>query len=67
MTSYKSNWFILLLLCTSVPFVLCFDRFDCGSSQVKREPVDLVMNDYDIKLCQRIAMNVVNHLGIVKK
>ena len=27
-TSYGSNWFTLLLLCTSAPLVLCCDRFD---------------------------------------
>ena len=45
----------------------CCDLFDRGTSLVKREPVHLVMDDYDIKLCQRIVMNVVNHLRIVKK
>ena len=30
------------------------DRFDRGSSQAKREPVDLVMKDYDVSLRQRI-------------
>ena len=28
-------------------------HLDHGSSQVKREPVDLVMEDYDVSLCQR--------------
>ena len=55
MMSYSSNWFTLLLLCTSAPLVLCCDRFDSGSKQVKREPVDLVTpEDYDVSLCQRI-------------
>ena len=54
MTSYSINWFTLLLLCTSAPLVLCCDRFDHGSRQVKRELVDLVMEDYDVSLCQRM-------------
>ena len=55
MTSYSSNWFMLLLLCSSTPLVLCCDQFDHGSRQVKRELVDLVTGDYDASLCQRIA------------
>ena len=55
MTSYSSNWFTLLLLCTSAPLVLCCDRFDRSSRQVKREPMDLVTEDYDVLLCQRIG------------
>ena len=51
-TSYSSNWFMLLLLCTSALLVLYGDRFDRGSSQAKHEPVDLVMEDYDVSLCQ---------------
>ena len=47
-----SNWFTLLLLYNSAPLVLCCDRFDHGSSQVKREPVELVTEDYDVSLCQ---------------
>ena len=39
MTSYSSNCFTLLLLCTSTPLVLCGDRLDCGSRQIKRELV----------------------------
>ena len=35
--------------------VLYCDRFDRGSRQAKREPVDLVTEDYDVLLCQRIA------------
>ena len=56
MTSYSSNWFTLLLLhvCTSTPLVLCCDQFDRGSRQVKQEPIDLVTDDYDVTLCQRI-------------
>ena len=54
MTSYSGYWFMLLLLCTSAPLVLCCDQFDHGSSQVKCEPVDLVTEDYDVSLCQRI-------------
>ena len=49
--------FTLLLLCTSAPLVLCCDRFDHGSRQVRREPVDLVMMDYDTSLCQQISVN----------
>ena len=52
--SYSSNWIMLLLLCTSAPLVLCCDRFDRGSRQVKRDPVDLVTEDYDITLRWRI-------------
>ena len=40
MTSYSSNWFTLLLLCTSAPLVLCCDRFDHCSRRAKREPVE---------------------------
>ena len=47
----SSKWIVLLLLCTSVPLVLCCDQFDCGSRQVKHSPVDLVMEDYGIILC----------------
>ena len=50
MTSYISNWFTLMLLCTSTPLVLCCDRFVCG----KHEPVALVIENYDISLCQQI-------------
>ena len=46
--SYSSNWFTLLLLCTSAPLVLCCDQFDRGSRQVKRETVDLITEDYDV-------------------
>ena len=56
MMSYSSNWFTLLLLCTSAPLVLCCDRFDNGSRQVKRDQVDLVTEDYDVSLCQRIVI-----------
>ena len=54
MMSYSSNWFMLLLLCTSAPLVLCCDQFDRGSRRVKREPVDLVSEDYGVSLCQQI-------------
>ena len=54
MMLYSSNWFMLFLLCTTVPLVLCGDRFDCGSKQVKPEPVDLAMEDYDVSFCQQI-------------
>ena len=54
MMSCNGNWFTLLLLCTSAPLVLYCDRFDYGSSQVKLEPIALVMEDYDVSLCQRI-------------
>ena len=40
--------------CTSVPLVLRSDGFDRGSRQVKGEPVDLVMEDFDVSLYQRI-------------
>ena len=40
---------------TSAPFVLCCDQFDHGSRHVKRELVDLVMEDYDVSLRQRIG------------
>ena len=53
-TSYSSHWFMQLLLCASAPLVLCCDQFDRGSKQVKRESVDLVRDDYDVSLCQRI-------------
>ena len=52
--SCNSKWFTLLLLCTSALLVLGCDWFNHGSSQVKREPVDLVTEDYDLSLCQRI-------------
>ena len=40
--SCHSNWIMLLLLCTSAPLVLCCDRFDLGSRQVKCDLEDLV-------------------------
>ena len=55
--SFSSNWFTLLLLCTSAPLVLYCDRFDRGPRQVKREPVDLLMEDYDVSLCQRVGIH----------
>ena len=55
--SFSSNWFTLLLLCTSAPLVLYCDRFDRGSRQVKREPVDLLMEDYDVSLFQRVGIH----------
>ena len=55
--SFSSNWFTLLLLCTSAPLVLYCDRFDRGSRQVKSEPVDLLMEDYDISLFQRVGIH----------
>ena len=58
MTSYGSSWFTLLLLCASAPLDLCCDRFYHGSRQAKREPVDLVTDDYDISLCQQILMGL---------
>ena len=58
MMSYSSKWFKLLLLCTSAPLVLCCDQFDCGSRQVKREPVDLVMEDYDVSLASELSKAV---------
>ena len=53
--SYSSNWITLLLLCTSTPLVSCCDRFDHGSRQVTRDPVELVPVDYDITLHCQIA------------
>ena len=53
-----SNWITLLLLCTSAPLVLCCDWFDRGSRQVKRDPADLVTEDYDLTLRWRIAVNL---------
>ena len=55
--SFSSNWFTQLLLCTSAPLVLYCDRFDRGSRQVKREPVDLLMEDYDVSLSQRVGIH----------
>ena len=53
-TSYSSNWITLLLLYISAPLVLCCDRFDRGSRQVKRDLVDMVTEDYYIALRWRI-------------
>ena len=67
MTSYRppsSNWFTLLLLCTNAPLALCCDRLDRGSRQVKREPIDLVTEDYDVSLCQRVS-NINKQLEVV--
>ena len=55
--SFSSNWFTLLLLCTSAPLVLYCDRLDRGSRQVKREPVDLLMENYDVSLSQRVGIH----------
>ena len=55
MTLYSSNWFMLLLPCASAPFSLCCDQFDHGSTQAKRELVDLATEDYDVSLCQQIS------------
>ena len=63
MMSYSSNWFTLLMLCPTVPLVSCGDRFDCGSRQVKPQPVDLAMEDYDVSLCQQIRSMVISHLS----
>ena len=54
--SFSSNWFTLLLLCTSAPLVLYCYRFGRGSRPVKREPVDLLLEDYDVSLCQRVGI-----------
>ena len=35
--------------------VLCTDCFDRDLRQVKREPVDLTMKDYDVLLCRQIG------------
>ena len=55
-TSYSNTWIMLLLLCTSGLLVLCCDRFNHGSRGVKRDSLDLVMEDHDImiSLCWRI-------------
>ena len=46
-----------LRYCYYAPVLHWFcDRIDCGSWQVKREPVNLVKEDYDISLCQQIAV-----------
>ena len=52
--SYNSNWITLLLLCTSAALVLCCDLFNHGSRQLKRDPVDLVMDDHHIPLCWQV-------------
>ena len=54
---------MLLLLSTSAPLVLCCDQFYHGSRQEKCEPVDLVMEDYDVSLCQQIETNTNKGLG----
>ena len=54
--SYSSNWTVLL--CTSAPLGLSCDRFDHGSRQVERDPLDLVMEDYNITLHWRIEINI---------
>ena len=53
MTSYSTNWFTLLLLCTSTPLIFCSDQFDRGSRQVKREPFDLatLLANFTISTC----------------
>ena len=63
-----SNWITLLLLCTSAPSLLYCDYFVTGSGlrQVKREPVDLVTEDYDVSLCQGI-MGISVGKGLKKK
>ena len=45
MTTYGSNWFTLLLICTSAPLVMCGDWFDLGPRQVKCERVDPATED----------------------
>ena len=55
--SFSSNWFTLLLLCTSAPLVLYCDRFDRGSRQVKRKPVDMVT--------RFMTYHFVNELGFI--
>ena len=52
--SHSSNCIAQLLLCTSASLVMCCDRFDLGSRQVKCDSVDLVTEDYDITLCWQI-------------
>ena len=67
MTSYSSNWFTLLFLCPSAPLILCGDRFDCGSRQVKCEPVDLAVENFDVLLWDvSISRFVFDELDLVK-
>ena len=66
-TSYSSNWIRLLLLCTIAPLVLCCDRFDRGSRQVKRDPVDLVTVDYDVTLRYWIQYTTSNEVLLFKE
>ena len=54
-TSFNSTGSRKLLPCTSVPLALCCDRVNHGSRQVKRDPVDLVTEDYDLTLRWRIV------------
>ena len=43
--------------------VLCCDRFDRGSRQTKRaQVVDMVMEDYDVSLCQQFDRIIQNGL-----
>ena len=42
-TSHRSNWIKLLLLCTGAPLVSGCDQFNRGSRHVKCDPVDLVI------------------------
>ena len=37
---------------------MCCDPFNCGSRQVKRDPLDLLMEDYDIALRWQIYVTM---------
>ena len=57
-----------MFLCTSTPLVVCCDRFDRGSRQVKCDLVDLVTEDYDKILCWQIdamALSATDRLMII--
>ena len=56
----QCTWITLLLLCTRVPLVLCCNQFDRGSRRVKRDPVDLVMEDYDIQGCESSSFQLIS-------
>ena len=58
---------MLLLLSTSALLVLCCDRFDSGSRQVKCDPVDLVKENYDITIRGRIEHSLFFNRLLVHK
>ena len=49
-----NDYVMQIMLCNNAPLVLCCDRFDHGSRQVKHDLVEMVMEDYDIALSWRI-------------